>query len=94
MTDDLRQLHVVVHGRVQGVYFRQATTRVARDLGVRGWVKNRHDGTVEVMAVGTSAQLTRLLAFLREGPPAAHVTGMETEYLIPVESFSGFHVRY
>lgn len=94
MTDPLRQLHAIVHGRVQGVYFRHHTVQVARDVGARGWVRNLPDGTVEVMAIGTQAQLNRLMTFLQEGPPAAQVMGLETEYLAPVQSFSGFHVRH
>lgn len=62
-----------VSGRVQGVGFREATRRRARDLELHGWVRNRDDGTVEVHAEGPRSALTRLAAFLADGPRGAHV---------------------
>jgi acylphosphatase len=90
---ELKQINVVVRGRVQGVYFRQSTARLANTIGVKGWVRNQTDGTVEVMAVGTPVQLNQLLGFLRRGPRAAEVDDVETEVVTPVESFAGFYVR-
>jgi acylphosphatase len=67
-------LHAVIHGRVQGVGFRWFVRERARELGVRGWVKNRADGAVEVEAAGDAQSLARLRKFLTEGPPGARVS--------------------
>ena len=67
---------VVVSGRVQGVFYRDSCRQVARELGVRGWVRNRDDGTVEFVAEGRREAVDGLLAWCRQGPPRATVTGM------------------
>ena len=69
----LSALHVVFHGRVQGVWFRGFTCRNAAELGVTGWVRNRLDGTVEAQMVGEGRQINELLRRCRKGPPAAKV---------------------
>ncbi len=71
------RLHLVVSGRVQGVFYRQSTVDVARRLGLVGLVRNLADGRVEVVAEGERAALEALLAFCRRGPPAAQVSGVE-----------------
>ena len=70
-------LHAVVHGRVQGVGFRWFIRERARELGVRGWVKNRADGAVEVEAAGDAHSLARLRKSLSEGPPGARVSVLD-----------------
>ena len=70
-------LHVVIRGRVQGVGFRWFVREQGRLLGVRGWVRNRADGGVEVSADGDPTKLESLRAQLREGPPGAVVTKVE-----------------
>lgn len=66
-----------VTGRVQGVGFRWATVREARRLDLSGSVRNRADGSVEVVARGAPARLERLAAWLAEGPPGARVERVE-----------------
>jgi acylphosphatase len=86
-----KTLHLVIHGRVQGVWFRESTRQEAERLGVRGWVRNRGDGTVEAMVQGDSAAVAALLAWTHHGPPLARVTRVEA---LPGEGeFSGFEVR-
>jgi acylphosphatase len=68
---------LVIAGRVQGVGFREATVDAARAAGVVGWVRNRADGTVEVLVQGSSDAVDRLVAWCRRGPPFARVTGVE-----------------
>jgi acylphosphatase len=68
----------VVRGRVQGVGFRWWTQRQGRQLGLRGSVRNRPDGTVEVRAAGTRAELSALESRLRDGPAGSDVTEVET----------------
>ncbi len=70
-------VRLVIRGRVQGVWFRAWTMRTARGLGLDGWVRNRADGTVEVVAAGAPAALEALIAACRQGPPAARVETVE-----------------
>ena len=93
MAAEKKQIRAVVRGRVQGVYFRQNTLRVAHDIGVTGWVRNVSDGTVEVVAVGEAGQLEKLLVFLRKGPSGAFVAEVEVEWSAPSEIFPDFRVR-
>jgi acylphosphatase len=90
---DHEQLHAVVHGRVQGVNFRASTWQRATDLSLMGWVCNRADSTVEVVAEGDRETLERFLTFLNLGPSAAQVTHVETEWLPATGEFSDFSVR-
>ncbi|CAG9183189.1 acylphosphatase [Cupriavidus pinatubonensis] len=71
--------HMTAHGCVQGVGYRAGCAQAAIALGVRGWVRNRADGTVEVMASGTIQQLEALRNWMQAGPPAAHVTRVDVE---------------
>jgi acylphosphatase len=76
-------LHVVVRGRVQGVGFRWFVRERARRLGLAGWVRNRGDGSVEVLAQGQSETLDRLRQDLLAGPSGAKVSGLDEEHGSP-----------
>ncbi|HLS26858.1 MAG TPA: acylphosphatase [Beutenbergiaceae bacterium] len=69
--------HLIVHGRVQGVNFRNACRRQARDLGVLGWVRNMPDGTVEVHAQGPAQAVRDLVDWAHHGPRNALVSKVE-----------------
>ena len=84
----------VVSGRVQGVGFRYSAVRQARSLGLTGSVANRPDGSVEVAAEGDAAALERLLAWLRRGPPGAHVREVQVDWLPWSGRFRGFDVDF
>ena len=88
------EARVVVAGRVQGVWFRASTRDVARELGVRGFVRNLPDRRVEAVLQGERAAVEKAIAFMREGPPGAHVTDVAAEWRDPSEDFEGFHVRH
>ena len=75
----IRAIRAAVRGHVQGVGFRDATVRRARELGVMGWVRNGADGSVQVHAEGSEAAVDALLAFLREGPRSAHVAEVDLD---------------
>jgi len=70
-------LRLVVRGRVQGVGFRAWAVRTARALSLHGWVRNRRDGSVEILAAGEPDALERLVASCRRGPPGAWVSELE-----------------
>ncbi len=83
----------VVHGRVQGVSFRVHTRRTALELGVRGWVKNLPDGTVEVWAEGRPDLVGALREWLDDGPPSARVDEVLMFSGDPVERRGEFEIR-
>jgi acylphosphatase len=84
---------VVVHGRVQGVWYRQSCVDEARALGLVGWVRNRADGTVEAEAEGDPAAVGALVEWMGEGPPLAVVERIEREAIPPTGEGSTFEVR-
>jgi acylphosphatase len=71
--------HLVVVGRVQGVGFRYGMARKAAVLGIRGWVRNRRDGSVEAMVRGTPEAIAAIMAWSRHGPRGAAVDRVEVE---------------
>ncbi len=86
--------HVFVRGRVQGVFFRSETRRVAHRHNVTGWVRNRPDGRVEAVFEGEKKDVDRLIEFCREGPSGAEVS--ETEVLMEAyaSEFKDFQITW
>src|SRR5947209_13366760 len=89
----LQARRFIVRGRVQGVGFRWFVEREAHILAVAGWVRNNHDGSVEVLAQGTRNQLAGLHSRLREGPRAARVDSVEVSDAAPVAGLSLFRIE-
>lgn len=83
---------VIVHGAVQGVFFRDTTRRLAQSHGVAGWARNNADGTVEAVFEGRPDAVERLVAFVHEGPRGAQVERVEV-FDEEDEGLSGFAVR-
>lgn len=83
----------VVTGRVQGVGFRWFVEREARILGVNGWVRNRENGSVEVLASGTREQLAALHKKLREGPRASRVDNVDVTDMPDVQDLNTFRIE-
>jgi len=92
MTAPFETWHLFAHGRVQGVGYRAACEAQATSLQLGGWVRNRADGTVEVVATGSRQQLEALQQWMEQGPPAARVSKVDQETL-PPEVFHGFSFR-
>ncbi len=80
--------HLVIHGKVQGVGYRHTMTREASRLKVRGWVRNRREGTVEAMICGDADAIAVLMAWVRQGPAGATVDLVEVE--LGRGDFNGF----
>ena len=70
---------LVIRGRVQGVFYRAWSASEARALGLNGWVRNRRDGSVEMLIDGEAEAMERMIASCREGPPDARVDQVEVE---------------
>ncbi|HSO98960.1 MAG TPA: acylphosphatase [Solirubrobacteraceae bacterium] len=83
---------LVVRGRVQGVFFRDSVRAEAKANGVRGWVRNRDDGSVEAVFEGEPGAVERVSAFCRAGPPRARVDRVDERDEEP-EGLDGFSVR-
>ncbi len=90
--DDRIRRRVVARGRVQGVFFRDATRSRAESAGVTGWVRNRPDGAVEAVFEGAPEAVQRMVEFARRGPARAKVDAVEVSEE-PPEGLSGFQVR-
>ena len=86
--------HVFVEGRVQGVFFRYETSRIAKSLDVKGWVRNLPDGRVEVVFEGEKENVEEMVKFCRRGPPGAQVDDVEVKWETYRGEFSGFEIRY
>ncbi|MEA2374392.1 MAG: acylphosphatase [Thermoleophilaceae bacterium] len=82
----------MVHGEVQGVFFRDSTRQEARRRGVAGWVTNRSDGAVEAVFEGTEDAVAAMVAFCRSGPSQADVAELEVTEEEP-EGLDGFRVK-
>jgi acylphosphatase len=87
------RLRALVRGEVQGVGFRWAVQRQARELGLTGYAENLPDGSLRVEAEGGTAELDRLEAFLRSGPRLARVEALDSERLAATGEFDGFGTR-
>jgi len=85
------RVQLVAVGRVQGVSFRAAAIKRARDLGVVGWVRNVEDGSVEAVAEGSEAAVREFVAWMRVGPPAARVEELRVTQDEPTGEFDRFY---
>jgi len=86
--------HVLVSGRVHGVFFRSETRDEASRRDVGGWVRNTSDERVEAIFEGEKEDVEALIEFCRSGPPAARVTEVEVQWEDYTGEFSGFRIRY
>jgi len=88
----MTELRACVHGRVQFVMFRDFTQRTARRLGIKGFVRNRDDGTVEVVAHGEKSALEKLLEALHRGSLLSRVDSVESEWRVPEKKYVDFDI--
>ncbi|HKB60460.1 MAG TPA: acylphosphatase [Gallionellaceae bacterium] len=92
VTDTHRTLRLRIHGRVQGVFFRDSMRSEAKDLGISGWVRNCADGSVEAVVHGAAADVDAIVRWAHRGPSRAQVTHVEVSTDAGV--YSSFEVRY
>ncbi len=91
---EIQRVTIIVHGRVQGVFFRDSTMRKARELGLGGTVRNLPDGTVQIEAQGPRPALDSLIRWAHEGSPAAVVTEVKSTFEPPKPGPGDFKVTY
>lgn len=89
-----KRVHLLISGKVQGVFFRANTRDRARRLGLSGWVRNLPDGRVEAVAEGEEERLKELVDWCHHGPPGAIVRAVEARWEAFRGEFSDFEVRY
>ena len=86
--------HVIIEGRVQGVFFRYHTQEKAYEIGVKGWVKNRRDGRVEAVFEGDKDKVDRMIQWCHRGPSEARVTNVQVEWENYTGEFEDFSILY
>jgi acylphosphatase len=87
-----KRVQLIVRGRVTGVYFRAATQREAKRLGVTGWVRNRNEGSVEVLAEGEEDAIKEIISWAHHGPSAARVDAVDVRWRAYTGEFSDFRI--
>jgi acylphosphatase len=89
----MKTQHLLIRGRVQGVWFRESMRREAERLGVTGWVRNTPDGAVEAVVQGPAEAVDALIEWARSGPPMARVDGIKIEASKAHDQLSEFEKR-
>lgn len=89
-----RRAHVLIKGRVQGVFFRAETRSIASSLGITGWVRNRWDERVEAVFEGKEQAVQRMITWCYRGPSSAIVEDVEVKWEEYKGEFSTFSIRY
>ncbi|MBD3354894.1 acylphosphatase [Candidatus Woesearchaeota archaeon] len=88
------RIHLIIKGRVQGVFFRANTQKHAEKLNLEGWVKNLPDGNVEVVAEGEKEKIKDFISFCRKGPSSARVDDIDIRWEDYTGEFKSFSIRY
>jgi acylphosphatase len=85
--------NLIIHGKVQGVFFRDSTRQKAQELGLEGWVKNLPLQRVEAVFQGPADKVQEAIDWAHQGPPAARVTKVDLRWQDPADDLGGFQVR-
>ncbi|MBN2002879.1 MAG: acylphosphatase [Anaerolineae bacterium] len=91
---ELKAVHIIVHGQVQGVGFRCFTQSAAERLNVSGWVRNNYDGTVEIWGEGAQEHLEQFIRAARQGPMHGWVQTLDIDWQTATGTCHGFQIRY
>lgn len=89
----MHQTHLIISGRVQGVFYRASCQEVAQSYGLKGYVKNLPTGQVEVLAQGEKEKIEKLIIWCKKGPPGASVNNVSVEWEEVKGNFNGFEVK-
>jgi len=89
-----KRIHVIVEGRVQGVFFRSFTQLEAKKLGLAGWVRNRPEGTVEALVEGEEAKVDMMIHWFHHGSPMSRVSRVQVTEEEPVGGNTDFEIHY
>ena len=90
----MQRTHMIIHGIVQGVFFRTNAKKAAESLGLKGYARNMPDGSVEVVAEGSKENIRELIKFCKKGPRAARVDKVDVYIEEASNEFAGFEVRH
>ncbi len=90
----MKALHLMIHGRVQGVWFRASTQETAHQLKIKGWVRNTPEGNVEAHIQGEESLVEKMLSWCSQGPPGARVESIDVSEASPNEEYKAFNIRY
>jgi acylphosphatase len=90
----MKRLHVYISGRVQGVFFRAETQRMAKSFNLAGWVRNIADGRVEACFEGKDENIDKMLEWCHMGPSAARVEEVLVEEELYTGEFRDFNIKY
>ncbi len=90
----MKAVRIIASGLVQGVGFRYFVVRKARELGLAGFVRNKYEGDVEIVAEGNLGMLNQLIEELKVGPISSDVRNVKVEWIEPTGTFDGFDVRF
>ena len=88
------RVRVIIEGRVQGVFFRHHTQEMAYKLGVKGWVRNRREGSVEALFEGDKIEIDQIIQWCHRGPSEARVTNVLTTWENYTGEFEDFSISY
>jgi acylphosphatase len=91
---EFARAHVIINGRVQGVFFRMETLKEAKKLNISGWVKNRQDGSVEAVFEGKKTLIDSMIEWCRQGPPASRVDSVNINWEPYAGEFKEFKIRH
>jgi len=86
--------HLIISGKVQGVWFRASTKQKAEQLGIAGWVKNTDNGRVEALIEGDEKQIQDMIKWCHQGPPLSRVKKVEVKNIDSTNGFNGFEIKY
>lgn len=89
----IEQIHLLIRGRVQGVFYRKSAAEAANALKLKGFVRNLDDGRVELVAQGEKKQLLAILQWCQDGPPLALVEEIDSTWTKDLDTFQSFQIR-
>ena len=90
----MKRIHLIIHGKVHGVFYRDNTQKKASELGLKGFVKNLEDRTVEVIAEGSQEKLNELIEFCKNNPGYSNVDKVDVKEEKATDEFKSFKVRF